>query len=80
MASAMLNIRVVQPRMLSKKQAADYLGLPETKFVAICPVLPVEISGKVIVYDIRDLDLWIDHKKAGYADPDDALLSLLDKK
>lgn len=79
MAGATLNIRVVQPRLMSLKQAADYVGLPLKRFPAACPVPQIEMPGKVKVYDIRDLDAWVDQIKIGSVDPDDAILALLDK-
>ena len=80
MAGATLNIRVVQPRLMSQKQAADYVGLPLKRFPSACPVPLIEMPGNVRVYDIRDLDAWVDQIKSGASDPDDAILALLDKR
>jgi hypothetical protein len=80
MTSAMLNIRVVQPRMLSLKQASDYVGLPVKRFPAACSVSPVAMPGNIELYDVRDLDAWLDQIKRGSTDHDDAILNLLDKK
>lgn len=77
MAGATLNIRVVQPRMMSLKQAADYVGLPQRRFPAACPVSPVALPGDIKLYDVRDLDAWVDLVKAGSADSDDAILDKL---
>ena len=73
------NIRVVQPRLMSEKDAAGYVGLPARRFPVTCPVAPIAMPGGVKLYDIRDLDKWVDAVKAGSADPDDAILSLLDR-
>lgn len=77
MANAMLNIRIVQPRMMSIKQAADYVGLPIKRFPRICTVRPVAIPECEERYDIRDLDRWLDQIKAGSADTDAEILERL---
>ena len=77
MANAMLNIRIVQPRMMSIKQAADYVGLPLRRFPRICTVRPVAMPECEERYDIRDLDLWLDQIKAGNADTDADILGRL---
>ena len=77
MANAMLNIRVIQPRMLSARQAADYVGLPLKRFPRICPVRPIAVTDSEARYDIRDLDLWLDQIKAGSSDTDADILERL---
>jgi hypothetical protein len=77
MANAMLNIRVVQPRMMSLKQAADYVGLPLRRFPRICTVKPVTMAESEERYDIRDLDQWLDQIKAGDAGTDADILERL---
>ena len=77
MANAMLNIRVVQPRMISVKQAADYVGIPLKRFPRICTVDPVAMPESQERYDIRDLDQWLDELKAGTADTDADILERL---
>lgn len=77
MANAMLNIRIVQPRMISLKQAADYVGLPLKRFPRICSVRPVEMPESEKRYDIRDLDKWLDQIKAGDTEADHDILERL---
>lgn len=77
MTNAMLNIRVVQPRMMSIKQAADYVGLPLRRFPRVCSVRPFAIPEGGERYDIRDLDQWLDQIKAGSADTDAEILERL---
>ncbi|WP_367727778.1 hypothetical protein [Agrobacterium radiobacter] len=77
MTNAMLNIRVIQPRMLSLKMAADYLGIPQKRFPVTCPVTPVALPGDVKLYDVRDLDKWLDELKVGLGDDDDDIISKL---
>jgi hypothetical protein len=77
MANAMLNIRIVQPRMMSLKQAAEYVGLPLRRFPRLCTVRPVSLPESEERYDIRDLDEWLDQIKAGNALTDAELLERL---
>jgi hypothetical protein len=49
--------------MLSERDAAEYCGLSARRFAFECPVKPVEMPGGVKLFDIRDLDDWIDHLK-----------------
>ena len=66
MASATLNLSVVEKRMLSTSDAAAYCGIPVKHFKKFCPVAPMQIAGKFELYDKRDLDDWIDSEKTGY--------------
>lgn len=77
MANAMLNIRLVQPRMLPPKLAADYVGLSVKRFPISCPVIPVSMPGDVRLYDVRDLDSWLDQIKKGGPDSDDEIVKKL---
>jgi hypothetical protein len=77
MADALLNIRVVQPRMMSIRQAADYVGLPLRRFPRICTVRPIAMPESEERYDIRDLDRWLDQIKAGNAETDAAIIGRL---
>ncbi|MDJ0994462.1 MAG: hypothetical protein QNI90_12880 [Dinoroseobacter sp.] len=65
MAHANLNITVIEKRMLKKSEAATYTGLQLKHFENVCPVQPIELRRGTVVYDKRDLDLWIDRIKAG---------------
>ena len=77
MTNAMLNIRVIQPRMLSPKMAADYVGIPQKRFPVACPVAPVAMPGDVKLYDVRDLDKWLDELKGGTDASDDDIIGKL---
>lgn len=77
MTNAMLNIRVIQPRMLSLKLAADYVGIPQKRFPMACPVAPVAMPGDVKLYDVRDLDKWLDELKGGTDAADDDIIGKL---
>lgn len=67
MASANLNISVTEKRMMNDAEAASYCGLPTKHFKAVCPVQPVNLGGKDLRFDKRDLDAWIDREKSGEA-------------
>mgnify|MGYP001829036972 CR=1 FL=1 len=65
MANASLNITVVEKRMFSATEAAEYTGIPKTHFKSTCPVQPIELRPGTVVYDKRDLDVWLDGIKTG---------------
>lgn len=65
MGNASLNISVVEKRMFSASEAADYTGIPKKHFKATCPVQPIEMRPGTVLWDKRDLDVWIDGMKSG---------------
>jgi hypothetical protein len=67
MASASLNLSVIEKRMMTESEAASYCSLPVKTFKGACPVRLVCLGGRS-VYDKRDLDQWIDNVKTGSAD------------
>jgi hypothetical protein len=76
MAATNLRLSVIQPRMLTEADAADYLSVPKTKLRIVCPVSPVEMPDGKRRYDVRDLDGWIDSLKDGGGSNDDILARL----
>jgi hypothetical protein len=68
MANAMLNIHVIQLRMMSIKQAADYASLPFRRFLRIYSVRPVALPESKPCYHFCGVDGWLDQIKAGDAD------------
>lgn len=78
MSSATLNLRVTPRRMLSEKEAADYCGRPLTKFRAACSVPPIQFPDGAKLFDMRDLDAWLDDLKGASlsATADDILAKL----
>ena len=60
MTSANLNIVTINPRMLSRSEAARYCGIPIKKFPAICDVEPIRLAIKIIRYDKNVIDEWLD--------------------
>jgi hypothetical protein len=77
MAAATLNLRVQPFRLLTKAEAAGYCRRPLKKFEAQCPVRPVEMADGDRLWDVRDLDAWIDALKAGRADDADDIVGKL---
>ena len=54
------------PRLLTKAEAASYLGISENTFGSICDVRPVALAdgrARLLRYDVNDLDAWIDSRK-----------------
>jgi hypothetical protein len=74
--SATLNLRVSPRRILTLREAAEYIRVPVARFPAICSVRPVIINDKKL-FDILDLDNWVDNLKGG-VDDDDQILARLD--
>lgn len=68
MANAMLNIHVIQLRMMSIKQAADYASLPFRRFLRIYSVRPVALPESKPCCDVCGVDWWLDQIKAGHPD------------
>ncbi len=63
--------------MLRAGDAAQYVALPLKCFRSLCPVTPVEMPNGEKLWDIQDLDRWIDSLKAGGdADADELIARL----
>lgn len=77
MASATLNLRVVPRRMLSLKEAADYCGVAARKFPIECAVTPVAFPSGAKMYDIHDLDAFLDSLKSGSSPVDADIIGKL---
>ncbi len=52
--------RNLQPRLLSRKDAAAYCGMSTGSFDRVCTVTPIDVGLKNPLYDRHALDLWID--------------------
>jgi hypothetical protein len=63
---AIVQLSVVEKRMMNSTEAAGYCGLPVNRFKTACPAPMVSLGGR-LVYDKRDLDQWIDTEKSGRA-------------
>jgi hypothetical protein len=75
--SAMINIKVAPRRMLTLREASEYVGVKEKRFAAACGVTPVAMPDGGRLYDMRDLDIWLDTLKAGNSDSDEEILGKL---
>jgi hypothetical protein len=52
------------PRLMKPTLAASYCSMSVGAFKSRCPVAPVDFGDKRLeVYDIRDLDDWIETRK-----------------
>ncbi|MER8948961.1 hypothetical protein [Mesorhizobium sp. M0296] len=77
MTIATLNLKVLPRRMLLAKEAAEYCGIPVKRFPIECGVVPVVMPSGTKLYDMRDLDAWIDTLKSGDQTGDDELIRKL---
>lgn len=60
------------PRCLSKEQAAEYLGIGVTLLIELR--VPAIKLGRRSIYDVLDLDAWLDeHKQRGRAGKEKSL-------
>jgi hypothetical protein len=59
----------LDPRLLSRADAAAYCGLSLTAFSTHCPVRPIALScdKRLDRYDVTELNKWIDGLSAGSA-------------
>jgi hypothetical protein len=64
-------------RLLTKAEAAHYCRRSVKKFEAQCPVSPVEMADGDLLWDVHDLDSWIDSLKSGKLDEAEAALARL---
>jgi hypothetical protein len=77
MASATINLRVQPYRLLNKANAAYYCGRSVKTFEAQCPVTPIRMPNGDFLWDVQELDKWIDSLKVGTGfDTDDIVTRL----
>jgi hypothetical protein len=68
---------LVRPyRLLTKVEAAHYCRRPVKKFEMHCPVSPIKMADGDLLWDVQDLDRWIDALKDEYADGEDIVRRL----
>lgn len=77
MATATLNLRVQPYRLLTKTEAAHYCRRSVKKFEIQCPVQPLKMADGDLLWDVQDLDRWIDGLKTGLLDEAEAALARL---
>ncbi|BBE74330.1 hypothetical protein [Oharaeibacter diazotrophicus] len=65
MAVQTINLRLTPRRLLKASEAAEYCGRSRKTFATECPVAPIAFPNGDRLYDMHDLDRWIDALKAG---------------
>lgn len=71
-----LNLRIQPYRLLTRAEAAQYCRRSPKKFQMQCPVRPIEMPDGELLWDVQDLDKWIDGLKIGNDGPDHILARL----
>lgn len=77
MTTATLNLRLIPRRLLTAKDAAVYCGIPARRFRSLCGVSPVEMPDGTKLFDLQDLDRWVEELKAGGSGEADEILEKL---
>lgn len=77
MATTTLNLRVQPYRLLTKVEAAHYCRRSIKKFATQCPVQPLKMADGDLLWDVQDLDRWIESLKSGTIDEAEAALARL---
>lgn len=73
MSYATVKVEFPLRRMLKPSEAAEYCGLSLAKF-KVCGISPVQMPNGTILYDLRDLDAWLDGLKAEAPVADDDMI------
>jgi len=76
--TATLSLRVQPFRLLTKAEAAHYCRRSAKKFVIQCPVPPIKMADGDQLWDVRDLDRWIDSLKNDSGDDANAIIARLE--
>jgi hypothetical protein len=77
MATTTLSLRVQPYRLLTKTEAAYYCRRTVKKFEFQCPVKPIEMTDGDRLWDVQDLDHWINGLKTGAMDEAEQALARL---
>lgn len=64
-------------RMLTLREAADYCGIPVKRFPVACSARPVAMPHGKLLYDVKDLDVWLDGVKGNCANTDEEIIRKL---
>ena len=68
MTSTFLHFRVIQKRMLDRKEAAEHCGRTLKQFERECPVVATVFPNGDLRYDVHELDAWLDGLKVSNED------------
>ena len=77
MASTTLNVRIQPYRLFTRNEAAAYCRRSPKKFEGQCPVAPIVMADGDKLWDVVDLDKWIDSLKTGHGFDGDDIISKL---
>lgn len=77
MAVTTINLRVAPYRLFTKAEAAHYCRRSPAKFEAQCPVTPIIMADGDRLWDVLDLDKWIDSLKEPKSSDADAIVARL---
>jgi hypothetical protein len=72
-----INLRVAPYRLFTKAEAAHYCRRSPAKFEAQCPVTPIIMADGDRLWDVLDLDKWIDSLKEPKSSDADAIVARL---
>jgi hypothetical protein len=73
-STATLQLNIVPKRMLTKSEAAQHCGRSVRRFEIECPVAPIRFPNGDLLWDVKELDTWLDNLKAGTGDRDVAAI------
>jgi hypothetical protein len=76
-AVATVNLRVAPYRLFTKAEAAHYCRRSNAQFEAQCTVAPIIMPNGDKLWDVLDLDKWIDSLKAGKSSEADEIIARL---
>lgn len=76
MSIATVHLHVAPYRLFTKTEAAHYCRRSPAKFEAQCQVTPIVMPGGDRLWDVRDLDRWIDGLKANHSGAEDIVARL----
>jgi predicted DNA-binding transcriptional regulator AlpA len=60
----------VEPRLLTKRQAAQFCGMSIPSFDRFCDVRPIQYGKRLKLYYSKDLTEWIERNRAVAASSD----------
>jgi hypothetical protein len=78
MTATVINLRIQPYRLLTKVEAAYYCRRPVKKFETQCPVPPVIMADGDRLWDVEDLNRWIETLKGEVTDDANAIVARLE--
>jgi len=71
-----LNLSIVAKRILTRREAAERCGRSLKRFEVECPVAPIRFPNGDLLYDVIDLDKWLDKLKDNGEDSEEIIKRL----